>query len=136
MAASRPAGLRFQFSLQSLFLITAASCLAFTMLRAGPDAVVLNIKSGVSHYFLLLFGVGPWFARLVGECFPFTRATLRLMISNLLLLLLFVGGLRVSEAWFGSKSTLYMCVATLVLWTPQYMIFFLWNDEELTPEDI
>lgn len=136
MAASRPAGLRFQFSLQSLFILTAASCVAFTMLRAGPEAMALSMKSGVSHYFLLLFGVGPWFARLVGECFPFTRATLRLMISNLLLLLLFVGGLRVSEFWFGSKSTLYMCVATLVLWTPQYMIFFLWNEEELTPEDI
>lgn len=128
--------IRFQFSLKSLLLLMAVSCVVFAMLRTGTDTAIQNLTRGLAHYFLLIFGVGPWFTRLLGECFPFTRTTVRLMISNLLLLLLFVVGLRISEAWFGSKSTLYMCVATLVLWTPQYMIFFLWHDEGLSTEDL
>lgn len=138
MAAAnvKPRG-RFQFSLQTLLIVMVAACLLLDRLRPGSGGLGTPQEwtQGLLHYFLLLFGVGPWFARLVGECFPFTRVTVRLSLSNVLLVLLFIGGLRITDAWFGPQSNLYMCMATLVLWTPQYMIFFLWSEETLTPDE-
>ena len=109
-----------QFSLQTLMIVMA-------ML-----AVVLGVYRGLgwrclAYYFLLLFAVGPWFAFLFSECLPIHRPAIRIAIGNMLLLFLFVGALRVSELLIDGQVVLLVGLAALLLWTPQYMIFFVWR---------
>ena len=109
-----------QFSLQTLMLVMAMV------------AVVLGVYRGLgwkclAYYYLLLFAVGPWFAFLLSECFPLRLAPLRIAIGNILLLLLFIGALKISELLIDGQVVLLVGLAALLLWTPQYMIFFVWR---------
>jgi hypothetical protein len=115
--ASRPL---LQFSLQSLLVITAMTAIALGGYRLwGYMAAV--------HYLLLLFAVGPWFAFLVAECLPIQAPQLRTAAANMLLLALFIITLKVAESTLRGPVVLLVGLAALLLWTPQYMIFFVWR---------
>jgi hypothetical protein len=110
----------WQFSLRSLMLSIAIVALALAFYRlAGPMAIV--------HYCFLLFAVGPWFAYLVAECLPLRAATLRTAAANVLLLGLFLGTLYLAEATLEGPVTLIVGLTALLLWTPQYLICFVWR---------
>lgn len=79
------------------------------------------------HYCFLVFAVGPWFAYLVSECLPIRTSQLRTAAANMILLVLFVVTLKMAEATLPGPVALVAAVAALVLWTPQYMIFFVWR---------
>ena len=95
-------------------------------------AVVLGVYRGLgwkclAYYYLLLFAVGPWFAFLLSECLPIRQVSLRIAAGNMLLLFLFIGALKVSELLLDGQVVLLVGLAALLLWTPQYMIFFVWR---------
>jgi len=79
------------------------------------------------HYCFLVFAVGPWFAYLVSECLPIAAQQLRIAAANMILLGLFVVTLKLAEATLPGPIVLVVAVAAVVLWTPQYMIFFVWR---------
>src|SRR5262245_59373674 len=109
-----------QFSLSGLLLVTAIVAIALAFYRlVGPMAVV--------HYCLLIFAVGPWFAYLASECLPVRTVQLRTAAANLLLLALFIVTLRVAQATLPGPVVILVALAALLLWTPQYMIFFVWR---------
>jgi len=109
-----------QFSLAGLLLVTAMVAIALAFYRlVGPMAVV--------HYCLLIFAVGPWFAYLASECLPVRTVQLRTAAANLLLLALFIGTLKVAQAALPGPVVILVALAALLLWTPQYMIFFVWR---------
>ena len=115
--SSRPG---LQFSLQTLMIVMAMV------------AVVLGVYRGLgwkclAYYYLLLFAVGPWFAFLLSECAPIRSVPLRMAAGNILLLLLFIGALKISELLIDGQVVLLVGLAALLLWTPQYMIFFVWR---------
>jgi hypothetical protein len=115
--ANRPL---IQFSLQSLLLVTAMVAIALAFYRlVGHMAVV--------HYCLMIFAVGPWFAYLASECLPIKAVQLRTAVANLLLLVLFIATLKVAEATLPGPVIVIVALAALLLWTPQYMIFFVWR---------
>jgi len=115
--ANRPL---IQFSLQSLLLVTAMVAIALAFYRlVGHMAVV--------HYCLMIFAVGPWFAYLASECLPLKAVQLRTAAANLLLLVLFILTLKVAEATLQGPVIVIVALAALLLWTPQYMIFFVWR---------
>ena len=115
--ANRPL---IQFSLQSLLLVTAMVAIALAFYRlVGHMAVV--------HYCLMIFAVGPWFAYLASECLPIKAVQLRTAAANLLLLVLFIATLKVAEATLPGPVIVIVALAALLLWTPQYMIFFVWR---------
>jgi hypothetical protein len=115
--ANRPL---IQFSLQSLLLVTAMVAIALAFYRlVGHMAVV--------HYCLMIFAVGPWFAYLASECLPVKAVQLRTAAANLLLLVLFIATLKVAEATLPGPVIVIVALAALLLWTPQYMIFFVWR---------
>src|SRR4051812_25715798 len=108
-----------QFSLGSLLMVTAMVAIALGFYRLiGFIAVV--------HYCLLVFAVGPWFAFLVSECLPLRAPQLRTAAANILLLVLFVATLKLAEAALRGPVVIVVALAALLLWTPQYMIFFVW----------
>ena len=118
----------WQFSLRSLLIATAVI--------AVPIAVAIAIQKKelprpspiiLVHYCFLLFAVGPWFAYLASECLPIGVAALRAAAANMILLALFVGTLKLAEATLPGPVVIVVAVAALVLWTPQYMIFFVWR---------
>jgi hypothetical protein len=114
-----------QFSLQSLLVLMAMVAIALGFYRlAGPQALV--------HYCLLLFLVGPWFAYLASECLPIRAPQLRTAAANMMLLALFIITLKVAEATLQGPVAILVALTALLLWTPQYMIFFVWRmgDEE------
>jgi hypothetical protein len=118
---------RPQFSLQSLLIGTAliAACVA-----AGQAIYVRKIQLSpiiFVHYCFLLFAVGPWFAYLLAECLPIAASPLRTAAANMILLALFVATLKLAEATLPGPVILVVAVAALILWTPQYMIFFVWR---------
>jgi hypothetical protein len=116
-SASRPL---VQFSLSSLLLVTAMVAIALAFYRlVGHMAVV--------HYCLMIFAVGPWFAWLASECLPVRAVQLRTAAANLLLLALFIATLKLAEATLHGPVVILVGLAALVLWTPQYMIFFVWR---------
>jgi hypothetical protein len=116
-ATSRPL---LQFSLASLLVVTAMVAIGLGFYRlVGPQALV--------HYAFLVFAVGPWFAYLASECLPLSSPKTRLAVANLLLLVLFVGVLRLAEATLNGPTILLVGLAAVLLWTPQYMIFFVWR---------
>ena len=120
MSSSHPSRPGLQFSLQTLMVVMAMI------------AVALGVYRGVgwkwlAYYYLLLFAVGPWFAFLLSECLPIRSIPLRMAAGNILLLLLFIGALKVSELLIDGQVVLLVGLAALLLWTPQYMIFFVWR---------
>jgi hypothetical protein len=116
-AANRPL---MQFSLSSLLLVTAMVAISLAFYRlVGHMAVV--------HYCLLIFAVGPWFAYLASECLPVKAVQLRTACANLLLLVLFVATLKLAEATLQGPVVILVTLAALLLWSPQYMIFFVWR---------
>lgn len=125
-----PARSRFrplQFSLQTLLIgmaviaafIAAGEAIYHRKLQLSPIIFV--------HYCFLLFAVGPWFAYLLAECLPIAAPALRTAIANMILLGLFVTTLKLAEATLPGPVILVVAVAALILWTPQYMIFFVWR---------
>ena len=115
--AARPL---WQFSLQSLLLVTSMVAIALAFYRlVGLMAVV--------HYCFLIFAVGPWFAYLVAECLPLPAPQLRTAAANMLLLALFIATLKLAELTLDGPVVLLVALAALLLWTPQYMIFFVWR---------
>ena len=121
MPSYSPSRSYLQFSLQGLLVLTALV------------AVVVAIYSGhmsiqvLMHYCFLVFAVGPWFAYLVSECLPIAAQQLRIAAANMILLGLFVVTLKLAEATLPGPIVLVVAVAAVVLWTPQYMIFFVWR---------
>src|SRR5262245_55494974 len=109
-----------QFSVQGLMVLTAAVAIALACYRLwGRMALV--------HYCLLVFPVGPWFAYLVSECLPIRTPQLRMASANMLLLALFIVTLNVAESTLRGPVVVLVALAALILWTPQYMIFFVWR---------
>lgn len=109
-----------QFSLSSLLLVTAMVAIALAFYRlVGFMAVV--------HYCLLIFAVGPWFAYLASECLPIRAVQLRTAAANMLLLALFIATLKLAEATLQGPVVIIVALAALLLWSPQYMIFFVWR---------
>jgi hypothetical protein len=111
-----------QFSLQGLMIVVAII------------AVVLGVyrQSGwrpLVYYYFLLFAVGPWFAYLFSECLPLRARPLRLFVGNLLLMGLFLGAVQLAEIFFDAAAILLVGVGALVLWSPQYMVFFVWQQK-------
>ena len=46
------------------------------------------------------------------------------------LLFLFIGALKVAERVFDGPPVLFVGLAALLLWMPQYMIFFVWRGKQ------
>jgi hypothetical protein len=123
MPAPQPRRPLLQFSLQSLLVLTAMVGIALGFYRLiGFHALV--------HYCFLVFAVGPWFAYLLAECLPLRAAQLRTAVANMVLLGLFVATLKLAEATQPGPIVIVVAMAALVLWTPQYMIFFVWRMAE------
>jgi hypothetical protein len=113
----------WQFSLQSLLVVTAMVAIALAFYRlAGFQAIV--------YYCLLVFAVGPWVAHLAAESLPIRARHLRTAAGNLMLLVLFIVTLRLAEATLQGPVVILVALAALLLWTPQYMIFFVWRMED------
>jgi hypothetical protein len=114
-----------QFSLQSLLAITAMIAIGLGLYRlVGARALV--------HYAFLVFAVGPWFAYLLSECLPLVSPKSRAAVANFILLGLFVGVLKLAESTLDGPIVIIVGLAALLLWTPQYMIFFVWRLGERT----
>lgn len=112
-----------QFSLQTLLVLTAMVSIGLGFYRlVGLQALV--------HYCFLLFAVGPWFVHLVGDCLPVRSPSLRTAVSNMLLLALFVAVMKLAEATLDGPVVILVALAAVLLWTPQYMIFFVWRSGE------
>jgi len=119
MTAS-PARPVLQFSLQGLLVLTAMIGIALGFYKlVGTKALV--------HYSFLVFAVGPWFAWLVSECLPIQTMQLRTAAANMILLALFIAVLKLAEATLEGPVVLFVGLAALLLWTPQYMLFFVWR---------
>jgi hypothetical protein len=109
-----------QFSVQSLMVLTAMVAIALAFYRlVGYMAVV--------HYCLLIFAVGPWFAYLLSECLPLDAPQLRTAAANMILLALFIVTLKLAEQTIRGPVIMLVLLAAVLLWTPQYMIFFVWR---------
>ena len=109
-----------QFSLQTLMIVMAIV------------AIVLGVYRSIgwrwlAYYYLLLFAVGPWFAYLLSECTPLRSVALRTAIGNFILLFLFIGALKLTEQLVEGPAVVLVGLAALLLWTPQYMVFFVWR---------
>jgi hypothetical protein len=121
----RPPRPALQFSLQGLLVVTAMVAMGLGIYRlAGVQALV--------HYAFLLFAVGPWFAWLASECLPIPSPQLRTAAANMILLLLFIVVLKLAELNLEGPVAIVVGLAALVLWTPQYMLFFVWRVGERT----
>jgi hypothetical protein len=121
MAPASPRPL-LQFSLQSLLVVTAMVAITLGFYRlVGWRAVV--------HYGLMLFVVGPWFVFLVSECLPVRTVQLRTAAANLMLLVLFIATLKLAESVLAGPVVILVALAAILLWTPQYMIFFVWRNQ-------
>lgn len=97
---------------------------------------LVGYKAAV-HYCLLVFAVGPWFAYLFSECLPIRATQLRTAAANLMLLALFIVTLKlveyVPEYVLNGPVVILVALAALLLWTPQYMFFFVWRADEFHP---
>ena len=123
--SQRPPRPALQFSLQGLLVVTAMVAMGLGIYRlAGVQALV--------HYAFLLFAVGPWFAWLASECLPIPSPQLRTAAANMILLLLFIVVLKLAELNLEGPVAIVVGLAALVLWTPQYMLFFVWRVGERT----
>jgi len=82
------------------------------------------------HYAFLLFAVGPWFAHLASECLPIRSRAARVAIADLLLIVLFVVGLKLAERIVSGPAVLIVGLAAIMLWTPQYLLFLVWREPQ------
>jgi len=106
-----------QYSLQTLMVLTGLfACGLAAWKMSGPVLFV--------QYFILVYGAGPWFAYLVGECLPTPVRVVRIAFANALLLAMFVIGVKVWEESFGWQAVVYATAITGLVWTPQYLAFF------------
>ena len=121
MSSHSPSRPLLQFSLQSLLVVTAAVAIGVAVMYGHVDFKLLV------HYCFLIFAVGPWFAFLAAECLPIAAPQLRTAVANMILLALFVVTLKLAEATLPGPIVIVVAVAAVVLWTPQYMIFFVWR---------
>jgi hypothetical protein len=121
MPAHSPSRPLLQFSLQGLLFLTALVAVGLAIYSGHLSAGVLV------HYCFLVFAVGPWFAYLASECLPIAAQQLRTAVANMILLGLFVITLKLAEATLPGPIVLVVAVAAAVLWTPQYMMFFVWR---------
>ena len=119
-STSRPL---LQFSLQGLLVVTAMVAIMLGFYR------LIGYKAAV-HYCLLIFAVGPWFAYLFSECLPVRTPQLRTATANVLLLVLFIATLKLAEAVLVGPVVILVALAALLLWTPQYMFFFVWRSDD------
>jgi hypothetical protein len=120
MPSHSPSRPLLQFSLHTMLVMTAMVAIGLVMYRVmGSKALV--------HYCFLIFAVGPWFAFLASECLPIAAPQLRTAAANILLLVLFVATLKLAEANLPGPISIVVAVAAVVLWTPQYMMFFVWR---------
>ncbi len=108
---------QMQFSLQTLLVLTG-------LLACGLAAWRMSGPQLLSQYFLLIYGAGPWFAYLVGECLPTPVRLIRVVFANGLLIAMFLIGLKMWENWFGWPAVFYATAITGLVWTPQYLAFF------------
>jgi hypothetical protein len=111
----------WQFSLQSLLVVTTMVAIALAFYQRGVG------RMAVVHYCFLIFAVGPWFAYLTAECLPVSAPQLRTAAANMLLLVLFIATLKLAELTLDGPVAILVALAALLLWTPQYMIFFVWR---------
>jgi hypothetical protein len=124
MSSHSPTRPVLQFSLQGLLFITALIAVGLAIYFGRLSVQVL------AHYCFLVFAVGPWFAHLAAECLPIAAQQLRTAVANMILLGLFVVTLKLAEATLPGPIVLVVAVAAVVLWTPQYMMFFVWRMAE------
>jgi hypothetical protein len=114
-----------QFSLHTMLVMTAMVAIGLVMYRVL--GLKTDAKTYLVHYCFLIFAVGPWFAFLASECLPIAAPQLRTAAANILLLVLFVATLKLAEANLPGPISIVVAVAAVVLWTPQYMMFFVWR---------
>jgi len=119
-SSARPSRPLMQFSLQGLLVLTA-------MIALGLGFYKLVCPRALVNYAFLLFAVGPWFAWLVSECLPIPTPQLRTAAANMVLLLLFIVVRKLAEATLDGPVVIGVGLAALFLWTPQYMLFFVWR---------
>jgi len=115
-----PARPLLQFSLQGLMVVMAAIAIVLAVYRQSGWRPLV-------YYYFLLYLVGPWFAYLFCECLPIRARGLRLLLGNLLLMGLFLGAVQLAEIFFEAAAILLVGVGALVLWAPQYLVFFVWR---------
>lgn len=114
-----------QFSLQGLLIATAMIAIGLGVWLVLKDQPIGT--QALVHYCFLVFAVGPWFAFLASECLPIRAPQLRTAAANMVLLGLFIVTLKLAEATLPGPVALLVAVAALILWTPQYMMFFVWR---------
>lgn len=116
-----PPTLVWQFSLHTIFVLTAMVLAALGVYRSpyGPRLL--------AYYFFLVAAAGPWVAFLVAECFPIRSIRLRTTIGHFTLLFLFIAALKTAESVLEGPAVFYVGLAALLLWAPQYMLFFVWR---------
>jgi len=110
-----------QFSLMGLLIVGG---LIAAILAIASKQVDLRV---LTHYCFLIFAVGPWFAYLLSECLPVSAPQLRTALANMILLALFIVTLKLGEATLPGPIAIVVAVSAVVLWIPQYMIFFVWK---------
>ena len=118
-----------QFSLRGLLVLMTIVAIGLALMAAVQHKQMAWRDLGrlLTHYCFFLFAVGPWFAYLVSECLPIPAHALRTAIGNMILLALFVVTLKLAEATLPGPIVIVVAVTAAVLWTPQYMIFFVWR---------
>ena len=121
-----------QFSLQGLLVVMTVVAIGLALLAAvyRKDTTWQELGRLLTHYCFFIFAVGPWFAYLAAECLPIAAQALRVAVANMILLCLFIVTLKLAEATLPGPVVLVVAVAALVLWTPQYMIFFVWKMDD------
>ncbi|HUE70139.1 MAG TPA: hypothetical protein VMP01_04550 [Pirellulaceae bacterium] len=115
--SSRPL---LQFSLQGLMIVMAMIAVVLAVYRQSGWRPLV-------YYYFMLFLVGPWFAYLFSECLPIQARPVRLFLGNVLLMAMFLGAVQLAEIFFDAAAILLVGVGALVLWSPQYMVFFVWQ---------
>src|SRR5262245_52155272 len=118
-----------QFSLQGLLVVMTVIAIGLALMAAvyHDKATWRDVGRLLTTYCFFIFAVGPWFAYLTAECLPIAAPQLRTALANMILLALFVITLKLAEATLPGPIVIVVAVAALVLWTPQYMIFFIWK---------
>lgn len=116
-----PSNRPMQLSVRTLMVgVTLLSVMLGVYRIAGWQAFV--------HYAFLVFAVGPWFAYLASECLPLSSRRLRTAAANLILVAVFFGTIRMSMEIVSGSVVMVIGLAAILLWTPQYLWFIVWND--------
>jgi hypothetical protein len=108
--------------LQLMIVVTLVGVILGVYRVAGLQAFI--------HYAFLLFAVGPWFAHLASECLPIRSRPARVAIANVILVVLFIVGLKLAERIVSGPAVLIVGLAAIMLWTPQYLLFLVWREPQ------